>query len=408
MEDSSDVISPVISPMDQTENIINIDEEENEDQPEVVVSALEEAGITNADIEDIEGDISSSIQIAPTNPFEDKSEEDIDTYEFIELGDRVLIDSTMYGRVIGQVYYRDGDLIRIIPDGMSSILVDFNVRQEDDSEIFDENLGVITSYVIDKRKFDSFIAQQDLRVGQNIETISSKGDLYRSFKITEVDEEIDEITIEDENGDTEKVEFGFIGIPRDQSFAIIRVREVSEKTSAEQQISTKQTEEQTAEQSSEIRELDIGETLTTEEETPKKRVKVVGYVTLTKATVFKEAEASQKMYPDNLQKIDALNDFLNMLDPMLQKDPKAVRAVRIMVETYFHMKQSLIEYNQDGTVKGTKEISAEWLSDLIKKTNVPISRPVLDVAKKLYVSTEDETAKDNVTDTDTVFFEDFK
>ena len=92
------------------------------------------------------------------------------------------------------------------------------------------------------------------------------------------------------------------------------------------------------------------------------------------------------------------------IDSSLQNNPHSLREIRIFVETLFNLKQETIAYNEDGTIKGTKEISASTLSDLIKKTSVPLGRPVLNVKKKLYSKESDNINPSEETE---VYFEDF-
>ena len=80
--------------------------------------------------------IQSSVQIAPTgdiNPLGDDN-----PMLFIQLGDRVVIDSKKYGRTIGSVYYRSLERISIKPDGVSNSLHDFELEQTDDEELYIE------------------------------------------------------------------------------------------------------------------------------------------------------------------------------------------------------------------------------------------------------------------------------
>ena len=147
----------------------------NEQNNESEEAALEQQGEN-----DIEGELSSSIQIAPTaNGSEIVSIVDDDPFLFIELGDRVVIDSNV-GRTSGTVYYRSADLIRVLPDGVSNMLRDYPVEQTEQGEIFDETLGVKVAYVIEKRKFESFVEQRDLRLGQTVETITASGDIDKT------------------------------------------------------------------------------------------------------------------------------------------------------------------------------------------------------------------------------------
>jgi hypothetical protein len=145
---------------------------------------------------DIEGSIQSSVQVAPTGDTSAIGDEE-NPMLFIQLGDRVVIDSKKYGRTIGTVYYRSLDLIRVKPDGVSNTLHDFELEQTDDEELYKEEDGVIAAYVIEKRKFDSFVEQQDLRINQILDTFDSSGDLYKSYKIVKVDKDNDYIQIQD-------------------------------------------------------------------------------------------------------------------------------------------------------------------------------------------------------------------
>ena len=91
------------------------------------------------------------------------------------------------------------------------------------------------------------------------------------------------------------------------------------------------------------------------------------------------------------------------LDPILQKDPKALRSVRILVETLFDLKQSTIAYRDDGSIQGTRDISARSIIDLIEHTPVPLGRPVLEAVKKIYKPDDAKEAE-----SDELFFVSFE
>ena len=230
------------------------------------------------------------------------------------------------------------------------MLHDFEVEQTDDEELYKEEDGVTAAYVIEKRKFDSFVEQQDFRINQIIDTFNSSGELYKSYKIVKVDKENDYIQIQDED-DVENVydlNFDFVGIESDEDFKVISIRQLvgpEEGTSNE------------APPTGPIEE-DEGE----EEEEEEEEIEIVGFIEVTRAKVFREAAAYEQRIPDNLQKVDALNDFISGLDPILQKDPRSIRAVRVLVETLFNLKQATVAYNDDGTIQGSKDVSASTLA----------------------------------------------
>jgi hypothetical protein len=314
----------------------------------------------------------SAVQIAPTDGLLMEAN---DPMMYMELGDNVIIDS-IYGRTRGRVYYRSLEMISIKPYDMPNMLQRFEINDIDGEDVYNESDGVTATYVIEKRIYESFVEQQDFRVGQLVDTFNIGGKLVKSYTITEVDKEKDMIAIQDveKKENPKDVLFNFIGIEPDEDFSIISIRQfVAPRDEADQE-----SDEQEAQEQDE------------EEEVQEEGIKIEGTIEFTPNKVIREATSYEQRIPDNLQKIDALNDFMSGLDPMLQKDPKALRAVRILVETLFDLKQSTIAYRDDGSIQGTRDISAGNIAELIKNTTVPLGRPVLKVIKKLYESDEND------------------
>ena len=166
----------------------------------------------------------SSVQIAPTG--ESDNFLDYDPMSFVQLGDRVVIDSKKYGRTTGTVYYRSLELISVKPDGASNILHQFEVEQVDGEEVYQEKDEVSAVYIIEKRAHESFVEQQNFRVGQIIDTFDKNGDPANSYKITAVDVDNDVITIQDldDPDTTQDIEFNFTGIDTDEDFRVITIR----------------------------------------------------------------------------------------------------------------------------------------------------------------------------------------
>jgi hypothetical protein len=324
-----------------------------------------------------------SVQIAPT---EESFVED-NPMLYIQLGDRVVIDSTRYGRSVGRVYYRSLDIITIKPDNVSNIIQTFEMEEVDDEEVYKKEYGVVSAMVVEKRIYESFVEQQDFRVGQLIDTFDAAGAPVNSYTITAVDKDTDMITIQDieDKEVTKDVLFNFIGIEPDEDFAIISIRQfVAPKDEANQESNEVQDQEAQVEDQEQEQE---------EEQEEEEGIQLEGFIEVTRAKVFREAASYEQRIPDNLQKIDALNDFMSGLDPLLQKDPKALRTVRILVETLFDLKQSTIAYRDDHSIQGTRDLSARSISELIERTTVPLGRPVLQATKKLYESEKKDDAE---------------
>ncbi len=118
---------------------------------------------TNVQISQIEDD-GVQISATPSAAVDLEAELEFDVNLFPQLGDRIIIDSNKYGRIVGKIYYRDYDYIKIMPDGVSDRLYTFPLIQSDDNgEEFDEELGVTAMYILEKRKLESFVKQQNLR-----------------------------------------------------------------------------------------------------------------------------------------------------------------------------------------------------------------------------------------------------
>lgn len=357
------------------ENESNVAEGEEEELEENV----EDEGVN------VQGSISSSIQVASTEASVELDDND-DLELIMELGDDVVIDSKEHARTVGTIYYRDFDLIRVKPYGSNNTVIDFEVEQTDDGEDFKESEGVTFSAVSKKRTQFSFVEQQDFRANHTINTYTANGTFHASYVIKDVNAEADTMIIESESGDSMPIEFNYIGIPRDSKFAVIFITGYKEKEKVEGE------EEASAEASVEELVKEIDEDLEDEsaEASNEDEVEFVGFVDIAEAEVYTQAQAYEQYVPDQIQKIDAFNDFIEGLDPAVQKDPKAIRMVRILVETLYQLNKETISYAKDGAIQGPKPASASSLMDLIRQAPIPLGRPVLDMIKKEYYVTDDE------------------
>jgi hypothetical protein len=326
-------------------------------------------------------------------------EGEVDRNYVLELGDHVIIESEKHGFAIGTIYYRSGELLRLRPDNTSNILLDFpRVYEEGEEDRFAEDLGVTASYILEKRDTPAFVVQQDFRMGQLLQAFDDTKELQGLFEVTGVSVEEDSITIvnTEDVGDERVLNFDFTGIPLDQPFSILwrkgiaTTAPVITPVPAEgQEVEGQQVEGEQAEpkprdeeEDEEIQEL--GEALT---------IEYIGEVVLQQSEVYEEERMLRKVIPDDIQKSDAVNDFLNMLDPALQKDPKALRERRLLVETFHAMKQEIIEYNPDGSIYGPKATSPATFSDLIKSQRIPMGMPILDIKKRIFKDPRETSIK---------------
>jgi hypothetical protein len=394
-------------PDDPNNEIVDINEENASlsDAPatSAQIGVLEEEGVAQDDeIDDeaiIEGAIESSVQIAPTDNLNPSLH---DENEPPMLGDHIVIDSK-YGRTEGIVYYNDADRMSVKPFGVSNMVQDFDMTDDG----FDEEDGVTAVYIIKRRDFESFVEQQDFRIQNKVDLFDETGAMYKKNAIiTKVDKENDSIDIKDpESEEIETISFDFIGIPSDEPFKVISISQQTEEKSNEESIAVEDKKEIEEEEEEEKKEEEEEEEEAEEED----EIEEIGFVTITKPKIIKEAASFEQRIPDSIQKIDALNDFISSIDTSLQKDPKAIRAIRVLVETLFHLKQASIEFNEDGTIRGEKSISAMYLSDLIQKARVAMGRPILRIKKKEYYASalEQQMIEESKTDPEEVYFTNF-
>jgi hypothetical protein len=315
-----------------------------------------------------------------------------DRNRVLELGDRVLIDYEEDTRVWGIVYYRDNELLRLRPDMPGNTLIDFPREYAVDDRIdrFQEDLNVRMSYILKKRDADhpDFVTQQNFQVGQTLAGILEEGKPGPTYIIRAVNTEEDWIDVQNtESEEEERINFRFCGIPLDLDIQILRI--AAAKKAEGEAVAEGEAEGEAAKAATTVARLTVpeeGEGAADEDALFEEDEDIVdgGYIYLPQQQVLKEAEASKKIIPENLQKADAINDFLNMLPATERKNPKQQRSVRILVELLHHMKRAITTYKPDGTVKGVNQPSASTLLELIEKAEVPMGRPVLDMEKRLF------------------------
>lgn len=301
---------------------------------------------------------------------------------FLQLGDHVLIQSSKYnGPTQGIVYYRSLERIRVKPHGVSNLLHTFDVTQTDDEEIYEEADGVSAIYIIEKRRHESFVEQQDFRVQQVVDAMDEDGKSEGTYYVTGVDKDADSITIrpfDQPDAEERRIVFGFVGIPPEEGIQLFTFRAFVGPENTEEPDNAPSSYENENEN-----ENENGEPFN-EEQDKLNRLEMLGTVEIVMPVVFRQAASYEQRIPDHIQKVDALNDFIQSLDPSLQKDPLALRHVRILVETLYHLNKETIAYNEEGEVAGTKPASVTTLSDLITKAPVPMGRAILQISKKLY------------------------
>ena len=279
------------------------------------------------------------------------------------IGDRIQIESKLLGQVTGRIYYLDDTLLRILPDGVSNRLYDFPITAEG----IDPEKQVIEIRV-EATSVPSFIEQNRLRVGALVDTFTAEGDFVSSYIVEEVNIENDSIVITNrETEEKTEVNFNYTGIPRDLPFAVLRVipEELIPSEEAPQEDATQEEVAQDDE------DEDEG--------------KAIGFIEIPLMAEVTDIPPAQRIYSESIQKNDLLVDLLSMLDTSSQKNPNIIKQLRSFVEITNTLIRQVTTYAADGTPIGRKPASVTQLVELLSSGKVPLSRPVLDVLRVLFI-----------------------
>jgi hypothetical protein len=293
-----------------------------------------------------------------------------------QLGDRVYIAATgPLDGLRGRIYYLDETLLRILPDGTFHRLEDIPILDGD----FDPALEITNAYLLKKRAEPAFVVQHDFQVGYLAETIKENGEMGVTYKIKSIDEGADSVVLEDPTGADKEVVFGFIGIRQDEDFIIIRVRQppdsIAENNAAEAPAAA--------------------DPLTEEE---RGGLEILDSLDVPEIMEIREISATQRFYPDIVQRNDMLQDLLSALSIKQQKNPQRQSEIRKLVETMILLRNQFITYTRSGEPSGHINTFYTTLNELLEKGEVPLSRRVADAKRVLYL--DHTTQHINGTETD--------
>ena len=290
-----------------------------------------------------------------------------------ELGDTVHILGGQLDGTRGRIYYLDETLLRILPTGVTDRLIDIPIIDGD----FDPSLEIEQCFNIEKHTNPAFVAQIDAHVGQIAQTFNSAGTPGPTYKIKAINETTDSIVLEDEVGGELPVEFDFNGIPLDMPFAVIRPRQVVEaddmplsEVDQAQAAATAAAEAQAEQEQEDIFEDVI------DAEVAADKFGVGG---------IREVPASDRSYDDASQRSDMLREMIESLDSASQKNPVNQTKIRLLVEQCILLRNSLVAYSASNQPAGQLETSFPTLYDLVKNSTIPLSRPVLQAKRTLYL-----------------------
>ena len=281
------------------------------------------------------------------------------------IGDRIGINSLKNGKIIGHIYFLNDNMMRIMPDGTTNILIDFPIVNGE----FDPDLGILTdsSGDLDITRYEKgprvgFIKLHSFRVDQVLNAITADGKQVGKYTITDINENDDKMIIENkETNEIINLNFAFQGIPLEEPFGILRIAPEEtkpEEVPAEPEVVAEDKEEE----NDDFEEFELPDIAQVE-----------------------TIQAEERIYPEISQKSDFKEDLLSFLDAASRKNPLTIRRIRTLVEMFSSLKNSIIKRDTAGFVQGEEKISLSTMNDILLGRNVPIIRPVLE-AKRVIVS----------------------
>lgn len=295
----------------------------------------------------------------------------------IELGDRIRINGGKYDKTTGRVIYRSIDELHLMPDGLTNTALEFSLTEEG----FDEESGVESIEILQKRKKPGVIDILDLNVDQVLETFGSDGEALSKYTIVRIIPEEDSIIIKNEEEGEVVIPFGFRGIPKDLPFRVVRSRQAPTGPQGPQGDIRGERQDEEGDQGEEgdgaLEEEEEDLTFLDDEleDSPAQDED---------DDLLVKIPRSERIFSHISQKSEAYVDLLSLNTPALQKLNSTQKATRVLTELFFQLRSSILRQSEDGSSKGIKPTSIQTLADALETRQLMLSRPVIDIDKILY------------------------
>lgn len=295
----------------------------------------------------------------------------------LELGDQIEIHGGKLDGLMGRIYYVDDSRISILADGVTHRLEVIELEEDDDGNKV-PNPPMDGIEVHEKRLLQAFVGQYDFQIGQKAETFTAEGDALTTYTVKAVNEQEDTATLVDEAGEELVIPFAFQGVPRDKSvapFDVIRLTQPP-KTDGDANVNAENAPTETKEEEEAFEvlfDLELGDVPDT---VP---------VALEGFDIAKEIPMHLRLFEDDEQKDSMLQELLQTLNSASQRNPKKVRFFRRMVENWSLLRNDIASYKRGLKIASLKSASFITLAELLEKTQFPLAKQVLAVARTLYV-----------------------
>ncbi len=284
-----------------------------------------------------------------------------------ELGDRITIESTLYGETFGTIIYRSEALIRIRPYNASDRGINFPLNPE--TQEFTEALGVSLIKIHRKATEPHYSKQLSVFPGDQLDFLTSDGvplTNYPSGVVADIvaTEDQDAILLEDGR----ILDFQFVGPPEPVEVIIPRA---SEEDVAQPENNTEIAVKEEIEEIEEIPEWELP------------------------PAIVEEIPTSERTYPDSVQREEMFISLLMDIPQNKQKNPKILRNLYRKTDILLSLKNSVVVRDDSGSILPGKEVSytPQTAKDCITANPVSAILPVAAVKKVVYTDDVDDTGE---------------
>lgn len=333
-------------------------------------------GPTDTLVPDDDNDNANAVTLASE---ETVQEDEVDRDNLVELGDKVLILASegKYKRLTGYVYYRSGEEIHILPDGKSNAVEIIQLDEEGDPL---EEYKITDIQILQKRpkKDDyAFVELIDIHEGDLVETFDEEGESSTKFiagKVSEVNDSVELRVLDDPDAKFETFEFDFMGIRPEYGFRVMFPSELKKEEPAVPEKPAVEEEEDEA--APVVPPTSQGETIFefTDEE-----------VDLPVAQTLDEIKGYLERPSNKAQQDDMFEDLMKKYGEAGKRNPRIKRQQKILMNSLYQLRNSLVSYNATGDVAGYIVTSIETLGELLTETSFPMARPVVETSRVLHL-----------------------
>lgn len=284
------------------------------------------------------------------------------------IGNLITIKSTLYGTTTGRVFYRDDDMVRIIPQESSDRAIEFPLDSA--SQTFRPELGVISVNVLEKTSSDSFVDVIGAQPGEMLEFFNANGEIVMDpelvSSITKTDED-EYITLA--SGKILRFRgsgLTYDGIGPEPPIVVIRVR-----SSINAHVDEGEGEEQVEGDVEKEGDIDDSEEM----------LQMLVSSFRQKATV-EYIPVAEQTFPDTMQREEMLAGLMADMTKKQKSNPRRIRFVEREVDVLLSLKRDTIVQNAYGTVTGHVP-TIETIQDAVASSAdpLPAAIPIVPAAR---------------------------